>query len=463
MADSGGFPLRGRPGGDRSATAPSAQWCDPETLPETWTWTPGRVCLGHDGRGRRYGVEDPRHVVTIAGSRAGKTRHVIVPNLREYPGSAFVIDPKGELARETGKDREKFGPVYVLDPFGVTGRPTDIHNPFDELRRSPEATRAADAALVADALIIGTGSDTHWTDSARNLVKGFILQQLTLGEASLDEVLRLVSETPQELDQVFRSMIESEAFDGVMANIGASFYAMLERKEDQVVGYSREMASILSAARQQLAPLGDVKRVTTGASSFDLADLGRKAMTVYLVLPGLRLGTHYRWLRLVLMQALAAMEMNPVLHGRPAAWFVLEEFAALGHVRAIETAAGYMAGFGVKLWAVLQDISQLRTHYRDSWETFLGNAGIVQAFGNVDNSTLEYLSKRLGEVVISERRAVFTSSTQRAAGHPGEETQVRSVPLLAPFEIEQHFAASTKRHLILVSGERPTYMRRLGD
>jgi type IV secretion system protein VirD4 len=61
----------------------------------------------------------------------------------------------------------------------------------------------------------------------------------------------------------------------------------------------------------------------------------------------------------------------------------------------MERAATYFPGFGVKLWAVLQDTTQLQRYYRSSWETFLGNAGLVQCFANGDQSTLGYIANRL--------------------------------------------------------------------
>jgi type IV secretory pathway TraG/TraD family ATPase VirD4 len=66
-------------------------------------------------------------------------------------------------------------------------------------------------------------------------------------------------------------------------------------------------------------------------------------------------------------------------------------------------------GFGVKLWTVLQDTTQLERHYRSSWETFLGNAGLVQCFANGDQSTLGYLAHRLeGLVEPFELRVAFS-------------------------------------------------------
>ena len=75
----------------------------------------------------------------------------------------------------------------------------------------------------------------------------------------------------------------------------------------------------------------------------------------------------------------------------------------------MERAAAYFPGFGVKLWAVLQDTTQLRRHYQSSWETFLGNAGLVQCFANGDQATLDYMARRLEQLIVPfELRTAFS-------------------------------------------------------
>ncbi|HZV20267.1 MAG TPA: type IV secretory system conjugative DNA transfer family protein, partial [Hyphomicrobiales bacterium] len=100
-------------------------------------WDPsGGLLLGSRG-GRVIGWNDDRHMLTIAGSRAGKGVSLIIPNLIFYEGSAVVIDPKGENARITagrrGKGTKAAGPglgqsVHVLDPFEVSGEATASFN-----------------------------------------------------------------------------------------------------------------------------------------------------------------------------------------------------------------------------------------------------------------------------------------------------------------------------------------------
>lgn len=454
-ADQHAFPPRGSGIVGRQESGASSRWGHPWQLAETWDWTPGKLLLG-SWQGRMLGRQDDRHAVTVAGSRAGKSSTVLIPNLRRYPGSALVLDPKGELARATAAHRARMGQtVHVLDPFGETAIPSASHNPFDELGQGNTAHVAADAAQLADALIISNNKDAHWTDSAKNLVRGLVLHLLsTEGRpANIRQVRRMLNGTPAELDALFSAMTGSGAYDGIVANIGASFLGKLEAG-------GRELQGILSTAQEQTAPLDDIVRITE-RSDFRLRDLSSSGMTIYLVLPGMRMGTHYRWLRMVIQQALAAMERSPVPRGQLPVWFVLEEFPSLGHMRSIETAAGLMAGFGVKLWSVLQDLTQLQTHYPKSWETFLGNAGVVQAFGNADVTTTEHLAKLLGSTQVIERQAVRLSGSAMGHGDPGVREQLRSVRLLDPNEITRFFSRESFRQLVLSPGLPPIYMERL--
>ncbi|CAM4027925.1 type IV secretory system conjugative DNA transfer family protein [Paracoccus yeei] len=68
------------------------------------------------------------------------------------------------------------------------------------------------------------------------------------------------------------------------------------------------------------------------------------------------------------------------------------EFAALGRLEAMERAMGLMAGYGIQLWPILQDMSQLKDLYGTRAGTFIANAGIQQVFGVNDLETAKWLS-----------------------------------------------------------------------
>jgi type IV secretion system protein VirD4 len=186
-------------------------------------------------------------------------------------------------------------------------------------------------------------------------------------------------------------------------------------------------------------------------------------MTVYLCLPGRHVGTCGRWLRLFVNLALQAMERAP---GPPAAgcpvMFVLDEFASLGHMRQIEDAAGQIAGFGVKLWPILQDLGQLKALYKERWETFMGNAGVLQFFGNNDLTTLEWVSKRLGSTTIVQLSSSAVSPGAARAGAMGESYAPRTTAILEPDEIALVFgrADAQLRQLIIRAGYAPMILQR---
>lgn len=138
----GCFPPRGSGIAGRHEASASARWGHPWELPRRWDWQPGRVLLGQH-QGRLIGPEDDRHVVTVAGTRAGKSQTVLIPNLQRYPGSVLVLDPKGELVRATAAHRRRMGQrVYVLDPFGEAGEATATHIRA-EFRQGLNLSRAA--------------------------------------------------------------------------------------------------------------------------------------------------------------------------------------------------------------------------------------------------------------------------------------------------------------------------------
>jgi len=137
----------------------------------------GDIWIGRTDQGSAFGYDDDRHMVTVAGSRAGKGRSCIIPNLCVYPGSCVVIDPKGENASITAAKRASVRPghrVAVLDPFGVADVPDELRctfNPLDLIQEdSPDAID--EAALIADAIVVSSSErDAHWDESARAFIE----------------------------------------------------------------------------------------------------------------------------------------------------------------------------------------------------------------------------------------------------------------------------------------------------
>ena len=124
-------------------------------------------------------------------------------------------------------------------------------------------------------------------------------------------------------------------------------------------------------------------------------------MTVYLILPADRLQTFNRWLRLLIQQAITVNARNVADKPEKPILFMLDEMPTLGRLPSIEQAYGLMAGFGMQLWGIVQDLSQLsRVYGETAWQTFISNSGVIQYFGSRDKMTAEYFSTLCGVTTV---------------------------------------------------------------
>jgi len=100
----------------------------------------------------------------------------------------------------------------------------------------------------------------------------------------------------------------------------------------------------------------------------------------------------------------------------------------------------------------LQDLAQLKRHYRDSWVTMLGNAGLVQFFATADQVTNDYISTRLGMTSFALKGRTIDEVEGEAA---------HKERLVYPQEIEKLFSASSGRQGLIIAGRAPAAALRL--
>lgn len=441
--------------------------------------SPGsKILVGAIGD-RMIGIDDNRHIMTVAGSRTGKSV-TLIGNLLFYRGSILALDPKGELAAITAERRVAMGQkLCILDPFNVAPErlaPYRISfNPVSLLDPGSE-TIIEDVGLISDALVIAGGKDPHWDDSAKVLIEGLLLHIATdpsfegrrtlitlrdlIGTAFVaaggddDDVFALELAMLKNAARLERSAATAH-FGKVLEQSARDFY---ERPPN-------ERAGVLSTTRRHTKFLDyqAMSRVLSG-HDFSLGELktAPAGMTVYLCLPANRMGQCSRWLRVFINLLLDAMEREKTKTVAPVL-VCLDEFPVLGHMRQIEDAAGQIASFGVKLWVILQDWGQGKALYKERWETFAGNAGIMQFFGNNDLMTTEYVSKRLGKTVVKVTRESDAAVDQRASGVTGRSESLEQYDLLTPDEVSRQFARSDrlKRQLVLWAGYNPLMLQRV--
>nr|WP_242463683.1 type IV secretory system conjugative DNA transfer family protein [Rhodothalassium salexigens] len=368
------------------------------------------------------------HLMTVAASGAGKGVCSIIPNLLTWQGSLICNDPKGENAAITARRRREMGQeVHVLNPWGLhSGPPWDLpcsaFNPLDWLDTNSDDV-GDDAAMMANALVLrdkGTsGVEGHFSDEAESLLTGLILYVAfmeTPERRNLLTVRELITLAPEDWTDLLKKMSKLPQADGLIARAANRFLSKSDREGPAVLSTAQRHTNFLDSNRM---------RLVLGTSDFDLADLKRKPMTIYLCLPFEHVnGQFARWLRLMITLSLTALSrtQGPT---RPGVLFLLDEFAALGHLRMAERGMAEGRGYGVKMWPILQDLSQLKDTYRDRWETFIGNARIVQFFGTNDLFTAKYASDLLGK------------TTVWSSGSSGDRENISETgrPLMTPDEV----------------------------
>ena len=411
--------------------------------------------LPNTSRGRRRFYHDG-HILTCAPTGAGKGIGAVIPNLIDYPGAAFVLDFKGENYAVTARARRQAGQdVLLVDPFGITGAAGHALNWLDTLDPDhPDVVSRA--GTLADMLVVRSGfeSEPHWNDTARDLLRGFLVHVagLPAGQRNMAELRAILTAPEDQFAEILADMLAAPERGG-QSLVSRTAATHLSRPE-------RERGSVLSTAQRHTAWLDDPRLCAAlSHSDFSLQDLKRRPMTVYLAIPPDRLRASLGFVRGFIGLALDAMTAVP---GRPAhrVAFFLDEFGQLGRLDALVDGLTLMRGYGVQLWLFVQDLSQLKAVY-PRWQSFLANTS-QQYFGIADYDTAHYISNALGQYTIAFETANRSRHTSRpfkpgtSTAGSGEHRHGRS--LLTPDEIMRLGPA---RPIVMIAGEPPYLLDRL--
>lgn len=366
--------------------------------------------LGRLVRGKKLGAEVhypyPIHAITVGPNGSGKGTALIIPNLAKLRRSVFVIDSKGEALAVTWKARAKLGRVLIINPFNllVDKLPhlkSDGYNPLADIDPLSD-NFTDDATLIGLSLVPerGGGDSAFFTGSGQALLSALVMQEKIMNgrKGNLGNVRKMLTQpfTASGLQKTIADMTQSRC-EPVRAKVG------------RFASGSRSSMDVLSTVINDMNCVDSppIQRDLSGPG-FDWDLMKREIVTVFLVLPADRLESHANYLRLIVTSALRSLMRSPPSDTLPPVLFILDEFAQLGYLPPIENAAGIARGFGVQLWPILQDLNQLHAIYRDRWQSFVANAGLLTAFAPREMFSARYLSDLCGK----QARNVRSQSTQ---------------------------------------------------
>ncbi len=398
----------------------------------------------------------PEHVLCFAPTRSGKGVGLILPTLLSWPGSSLVLDIKGEnWALTSGWRKSQGHTVLRFAPADSSGSGCAF-NPLDEVRLT-QLEAVQDVQSMALMLVDpdGKGMADHWTKAAFAFFSGLILhccvmvrhkegrmptlQELTIMMSDPDrtsaELLdEMMATDHAELFREFAPDADARVGDACHIFIASSAREMSSKAENEASG-------VLSSALVNMAIYRDpIININTARSDFHIHDLmnDENPVDLYLVAPpdGIdRVRPLMRlMLDLIIRRVCAKMEFADgaskvgYLHRL---LLMLDELTSLGKLPILEKAIAYIAGYGGKLYIIVQDVKQLNEVYGKDNAIF-GNCHVRIAYAPNDPDTAELLSKMTGKTTVVEKK------TSISIGKGGRTRSINMAetarPLLTPDE-----------------------------
>jgi type IV secretion system protein VirD4 len=410
-------------------------------LGESSTGGPG-ILVGRYGR-HFLALPGQLSVMLSAPTRSGKGVGVVIPNLLNWPDSVVVLDIKGENFAVTAGYRAAHGQaVYAFSPFDEDAR-SHRWNPLSAVRASP-LHRVSDLLTIGQVFFpndgSGTSSEAFFNDQARNLFLGLGLLLLETPELprTVGEMLRQSSGKGRSLKDHLSGLIAHRRDSGqpLSDECTDALQRLLSNSENT-------LSSVVATFNAPLTIFADaVVDAATSADDFQLEDVRRRRMSIYVRIPPNRLANARSLLalffsQLVSLNTQALPEQDPTL--KVQCLLVNDEFTAMGRVGVITSAAAFLAGYNLRLLTVVQAMSQLDAVYGDKEaRTFATNHGLQILYAPREQRDADEYSAMLGhftERATSRGRSRSFSQHGHSSVSRNESEQRRA--LLLPQEFKE--------------------------
>ena len=412
--------------------------------------------------GSRYLMFDgPQHAIISAPTRSGKGVGIVIPNLLNWPDSVVVLDIKQENWSLTSGFRQKYGQAcYLFNPAAADYK-THRYNPLAYISADPNF-RIDDVQKIGNMLFPDQpGTDVIWTATPRNLFLGVVLYLAeTPGKpVTLGQVLR---ETLAEGDGAayFAKIINDRADDGMPLS-GACVRAL-----NSYISIASEntRAGVMTSFRSRLElwmnPLIDA---ATSANDFDLRDVRKRRMSIYLGVTPDNLERLAPLLNLFFQQLIdlntrELPNQNKAL--RYTCLLLMDEFTAIGKIGILSKGISYVAGYGLRMMPIIQSPSQLVEVYgKDAAQTFTTNHALQIVFPPKasETQTARDISEWLGYQTVEGRSQSKGKGLFQNRQHT-ESTSDQRRALLLPQEIT---SLGPDRELVIMENVPPILARKV--
>ena len=379
-------------------------------------------------------------VMLAAPTRSGKGVGVVIPNCLNYSDSLVVLDIKLENFDITSGYRKAHGQeVYLFSPFDTTGR-THRYNPLEYISSDP-AERLGDVDAIASALYAGNDKDKFWSENAKDLFRGLclmVLEHPTLPK-TLGEVLRQASGKGKPFAEHVNEMIEEANKENrpYSSSCRDALNRILNNSENTMAGIVATFNTPLLIFQNPRVDMA------TSANDFDLRDVRRKRMTIYLGVTPDKLSDASVLINLFFDQLLNLNTRVLPQQDKSLKYqclLILDEFTAIGKVNMIQQAISYQAGYNMRVLTIIQNKSQLEDKYGKAGAiTLMANHAlmIMYAPSPVVQSDANEYSEMLGYETVKSKNKSKSFSGVGGNGSRSESESDQKRALMLPQEIKE--------------------------
>ena len=379
-----------------------------------------------------------QHAIISAPTRSGKGVGIVIPNLLSWPESVVILDIKQENWSITSKYRSKYGQeCFLFNPVAADYR-THRYNPLAYISDDPNF-RIDDVQKIANMLYPDqAGTDVIWTATPRSLFLGIVLMLAETPEKplTLGQVLRETLTDGDGTDYFTKVINERAASKNPLS--GACIRAL-----NSYISISAEntRAGIMTGFRSRLElwmnPLVDA---ATSANDFDLRDVRKKRMSIYIGVTPDNLDRMAPIINLFFQQ-LIDLNTRELPNQNKAIKYtcllLMDEFTAIGKIGVLSKGISYIAGYWLRMMPIIQSPAQLVEVYgKEAAQTFTTNHALNIVFPPKasETQTARDISEWLGY------QTVKGVSESKAKGMFGKKTPTESQSdqrraLLLPQEI----------------------------
>lgn len=393
------------------------------------------------------------NILVVGGSGAGKSRGFALPNIMQCCCSMVITDPKAELLRKTGGLLEKKG--YEVRVFDLINPDTSFcYNPFEYVHDDKDVLRLI-SNLIQNTTPKGSqSSDPFWEKSETALLQAlmlYLLHEAPPEEQNFAMIMEMLgSAQVKEEDEDYESPLDI-LFDRLEMRDPDSIAVKQYHIYKQAAGKTAKSILISVGVRLAAFNLPQIAKLTN-TDELDLSSMGERKVALFCCIPDADTSLNYLVGMIYSQLFQTIYYMADRVHGGALPVpvnCIMDEFPNVSLPNEFEKILATCRSRSIYCSIIIQNMSQLKALFKDSWESLVGNCDEFLYLGGNEKETHKYVSELLGKETIDTNTY---GQTKGKSGSYSTNFQQSGRELLQPDEVRM---LDNQNALLFIRGERP--------